>query len=296
MNILIANVANIRVNEIKALAETLNKKHKVTISSMSADSRHRGNAFTPYEVPVAVTPLFYKDIMKSVSWVSAKDVKNVQGYDGISVYEFDSRANPADAMSIMLCEIMAHKPPDIVICGLNNDVHMGQDIYCSSNIGMAMEACFMGYKAIAVGVESKIGGHTEAELAPAAGFLEKNIEKFAKMKLPKHTFLTVNIPFVEKYKDFKGIKVKPMERMTQPSRYVEKTDAYGQKYYWADVIERYDDDLANGYITIVPLNYDATDHDVIEKWGKLVTELKGVDQTADEKSDDDDDDDDGGAE
>jgi 5'-nucleotidase len=284
MNILIANIGNIRVNEIKALAEVLNKKHKVTIASMNSDARHRGNAFTPFDTPVAVMPLSYKDVMKSASWVSAKSPSDIKDYNGIAVYEFDARANPADAMSIMLCEVMAHKPPDIVVCGINNDVHLGQDIYCSSNIGMAMEACFLGHKVIAVGVQRKVGGHTEAELAPAAEFIEKNIEKFAKMKLPEHTFLTINIPNVEKYKDFKGIKIKSMEFVPIAAKYLEKTDAYGQKYFWADLIERNDEDLTDGYITIVPINYNATDHETIEKWGTLVNELKDV---ADSENEDD---------
>jgi len=263
VNILIANVGNIRVNEIKSLAEALNKKNKVTVLSMVSDSSHRGQAFSFRDVPVRVNPLLYKN--------------------EIPAYEFHN--NPADAMSVMLCEIMAHKKPDLIICGINNAVHMGQDIYCSSNIGMAMEACFFGIPTIAIGVEHRIGGHTEVELKNVITFIEKNLEKFQSMELPKHTFLNINIPDVKKYEQLKGVKVASMSKMTQLSTYIEKTDANGSKYYWADNVKRVNVDadekfartwFDRGYITIVPLNYDATDYTAVQHWNNKVLKVLNI--------------------
>ena len=285
MNILIANVGNIRTNEIKVLAEALNKNHKVTIISMGTESSNRGLAFSFSETPVRVTPLTYKEIVASASWVMQKDVKEVKSlskakaaaFDGIAAYEFVG--NPADAMSITLKDIVAHKQPDLVICGINNGVHFGQDIYCSSNIGMAMESTFFGYPTIAIAVERKIGGNTEDDLSNAVKFIEKNVEAFAKMKLPENTFLSVNIPTVDKYENFAGVRVARMSRMSQLSSFVEKTDPLGNKYYWANNVERLNADSGeqyartwydNGHITVVPLNYDATDYTAVETWDQKI--------------------------
>ena len=277
MNILIASVGNINRNCIKVLAQELNKKHKVTIISMASYSSHRGLAFSFRDIPVRVNPVMYKDIVKNSAWICGKDPKQLAAFDGIAAYEFDS--NPADAIAVMLCDIIAHKKPDLVICGISNGVHMGQDIYCSSNIGMAMEATFFDIPAIAVAVEQKFGGHSEQSVANAAQFIVKNVDAFAKLKLPKHTFLNINIPTVEKYKDFKGVKVAKMGHMTPLSLYVERVDGNGGKYYWADNVTRVGitegEEYARpwfdkGWITVVPLNYDATDYDAVKDWNNDV--------------------------
>jgi len=290
MNILIANLGNIRVNEIKVLADALSKRHKVTIVCMSHNARHRGLAFSPRNTPVQVQPFLYKEVIKNTSFVIPKDIMTLRigtelsTNDNIPAYEFNAAANPADAISITLTEIMAHKKPDLVICGLSNGEHMGHDIYCSSNIGMAMEACFHGVKTMAVAVEHKVGGHTEDELRNAAMFIEKNVEKFAALKLPAHTFLNINIPTAEKYTDIKGVKVASMGHMTQLSTYSEKTDCLGEKYYWANLAVRSNADNSDkyaktwydrGYITIVPLNYNSTDYEAVKTWNNsLIKDIK----------------------
>jgi len=261
VNILIAKVGSIRLNEIKVLADALTKKHRVTIVTMAEEASHRGQAFSFRGTPVRVNPFQYKDMQ---------------------VYEFYN--NPADAISVMMCEIMAHRKPDLVICGISNGVHMGQDIYCSSNIGMAMEAAFFDVPSIAVGIEYRPGGHSELELKNAITFIEKNIEKFIALKLPKHTFLNINIPTVKTYKQLKGVKAASMSRMSQLSAYVERTDANGDKYYWADNAERKNTDTGEeyartwfdrGYITIVPLNYDATDYAAVKSWNdRVIKDIK----------------------
>ena len=295
MNILIANVGNIRVSEIKGLAAALNEKNRVTIVSMQADASHRGLAFSFRDTPVRVAPLVYKDVVKSASWVGQKTPgtlasianisdKKLEAFDGISAYEF--HGNPADAISVTLTEIMQHKKPDLVICGINNGVHMGQDIYSSSNIGMAMEAAFFNIPTIAVGIPHKVGGHTEAEVSAAVEFVAKNAMKFADLGLPKHTFLNINVPSVEKYKNLKGVKVAKMGMMSPLSRYVEKTDPSGEKYYWADNVERNNAETSEevartwfdrGFVTIVPINYDATDYAAIREWDEENTAKNNVD-------------------
>lgn len=261
MNILIANVGNVRSNEIKALAEALNKKHTVTIACMAIDSSCKGQSFSLCGNPVRVSQFVYKDVIRNTKNVTQKTLDAV---DGIMAYEFYS--TPADAISIMLGEIMMSRRPDLVICGINNNTHMGQDIYMSSNIGMAMESAFFSVPSITVGIERRTGGHTETECASAVRFIEKNLEKIAALKIPTHTFLNINIPTVDKYEDIKGVKIVPMGQMTLINQFEEKTDPAGGKYYWASCVERKstgENDACikafeEGFISIMPISYNAT--------------------------------------
>lgn len=272
MNILIANVGNVRSNEIKVLAEALNKKHTVTIACMAVDSSCKGQSFSLCGNPVRVSQFIYKDVIKNTKNVTPKALEAV---DGIMAYEFYS--TPADAVSIMLGEIMAHTRPDIVICGINNNVHMGQDIYMSSNIGMAMEAGFFNVPSIAVGIERRPGGHTEEECANAVKFIERNIEKIAALKLPTDTFLNINIPTVEKYSDLKGVKIVPLGKLTPLNQFEERTDPVGGKYYWASLVERKSISESNscicafeaGYVAVTPISYDATCRKTLSDYEKI---------------------------
>jgi len=267
MKILIANVGNIRRNEIKTLAAALNKNNTVTIVTMAVESSYKGQAFSYSGTPVRANPVLYSDVLKNTS---AADTK---AYEGINAYEF--YATPADAVSIALGEILSHDRPDLVIAGIGNGTHMGQDIFCSSNIGMAMEAAFFRVPSISIAIPMKVGGHTEEECSPAVKFIEKNLEKLAALNLPKHSFLNINIPAVSKYEDLKGIKNTRLGWIDSLiNEFTENTDHKGGKYYWAKNLSREaagaegtdTHAFSNGFISITPINYDLTDYDELEKY------------------------------
>jgi len=260
MNILIANVGNVRSNELKALALALNKKHKVTIACMAVEDNYRGQAFSYCGKPVRVNNILYH--------------KGKTKLETIMAYEF--HANPADAVSIMLGEIMGNKRPDVVICGINNGVHMGQDIFSSSNIGMAMESAYFGVPAIAVGIENVVGGNKDEDIATAVKFIQKNIEKLSALKLPKHTFTNINIP-----KNPKGVKITRLGWVNAISQYDKATDHKGGEYFWKKNVERKGEspegtdiyEFESDQISITPVDYNATSHEELKRYMRLQPNL-----------------------
>ena len=270
MNILIASSNSIRSNEIKALAEMLNKKHNVTIAAMAVSSPFMAQSFSFSIRPVRAECLIYKEVLKNT-----RGLTNLSGYEDILAYEF--YATPADAISIMLSEIMLNNKPDLVICGISNGVHLGEDIYFSSNIGIAMESSFLNAPAIAVGTEYNPGGHSVESLMPTVKFIERNLDKLANLQLPKNTFLNISIPKVDSYNQLRGVKVTGLERMTLINEYLEKTDPKGQKYYWANNVNKKGSNNPTGakalyddkFIVVNPINYDATNYDYLKFYESL---------------------------
>jgi len=262
MNILIANVGALRRVELNELVKALKGRHKLTVAGMAYDSSFRGQAFN------------YDNTPNRVNKSDAYDA------EGIVSYEFFS--NPADAVSIMLGDIMRHDPPDLVLCGFSNGTHMGQDIYCSSNLGMAKEAAMFNIPTIAIAAERVVGGHTAQTIKSAIGFLTGSIESLSKLKMPKGTFLNINIPASNDFGKFEGVKITRQGKLRSLSDFTEKEDNYG-KYYWANFVPRDnaepEDDCSDktwfdkGYISITPLNYDATDHLALEHWGAKMKEM-----------------------
>lgn len=264
MNILIANVRNLESAELKVLAGELSKKHSVTVCSLEGSARQKGNAFSYSGFPIK-----YKQISNYV-------------INGTRIPAYKFQGTPADMISIMLGNIMKHRKPQLVICGISNGISLGTDVFCSSNIGMAMQAAFNNVPCIAVGVPMQLGGHKEADLLPAAQFIAKNVDKFAKAKLPTDTFLNVTIPIVKKYDDFQGVGISSMDNLTKMTRYLEKVDCKGNKYYWAQLVERDSSASADvsptagmsyfkkNYIIMAPLTYNSTDVAYLEQMQKEV--------------------------
>ncbi len=265
MNILIANVRNLESAELKVLAAELAKKHSVTVCSLEGSNRQKGNAFSYSGFPIK---------FKQISNYTLNGTR-------IPAYKF--QGTPADMISIMLGNIMRHRKPQLVICGISNGISLGTDVFCSSNIGMAMQAAFSNVPCIAVGVPMQMGGHKESDLLPAAQFIAKNVEKFAKAKLPTDTFLNITIPMVKKYEDFQGVGISSMDNLTKMTRYLEKEDCKGNKYYWAQLVERKSSDDAaeaptagmayfkKNYIIMAPLTYNCTDITSLEILQKEIT-------------------------
>jgi 5'-nucleotidase len=259
MNVLVANVANLESQELRVLAGALAKKHKVTVASMAVASHQKGNSFSYGGFPVKF-----------------KRIKNYE-IDGEKIDAYKFYGTPADMISIMLgCMMESHKP-DLVICGINNGLTIGTDVFCSSNIGMAMESVFSNIPCVAVAVPVKLGGHTKEELQPAAEFIVNNMEAFGRMKLPTDTFLNVSCPIVPKYSDYVGVGIASMDNLTQMTKYIEKKDCNGNTYYWTEFVTRESVEgegalpttglsyFARNYIIMAPLTYDCTDYAMLKK-------------------------------
>ena len=257
MNILIATNGHFARPEVSALATALNKNHKVTIASMSRDGGHQALSFSTSGFPTRVEQFPYKEAMRG-------KVAKLDAFNGIMVHEFYSR--PADAISIMLGEIMKHDKPDLVMCGISNGTNLGPDVYSSSHVGMAMQAAFFKVPSIVVATEHKSGGNSEVNLKSVVQFIEGNLEEFANLPLPPHTFLNINIPRVERYSALKGVKYTKMGKSGREIGFDEKTTPNGHKYYWTKFycvgnIPSKDDDRSwfeAGYVSITPICYDAT--------------------------------------
>ena len=243
MNILIANVRNLESPELKILAGELAKSHRVTVCSLENSSRQRGNAFS-----YSGSPTKFKQITSYT----------VNG-EKIPAYKFQG-----------------NKKPQIVICGISTGSALGTDVFCSSNIGMAMQAAFANVPCITVGIPAQLGGRSAEELLPAAQFIAKNIEKFAKAKLPTDTFLNISLPAVKQYTDYQGVGISSMDNLTKMTRYLQKTDANGNPYYWTQMVTRESNQAAplsptaglsyfkKNYIIMTPLTYDCTDYARLE--------------------------------
>jgi 5'-nucleotidase len=117
----------------------------------------------------------------------------------------------------------------------------------------------------------------EADFTQAKEYIEKIIESALKNKMQKGVCLNVNIPKLKK-EDIKGIKVARQAKANWVERFDERKDPYGREYYWltGEFVnfepEAKDTDewaLANGYVSVVPIQADMTAYQSLEQLKSL---------------------------
>lgn len=91
---------------------------------------------------------------------------------------------------------------DLVISGINQGQNMAEDILYSGTVGAAVEACFVGYRSIAISVTS----FTDVHYATAATWLCKLIDSGIVEQIQSHEVLNINVPNVE-ISEIKGVKI-----------------------------------------------------------------------------------------
>ena len=189
--------------------------------------------------------------------------------------EYSCSGTPADCVKLGINEILDRKP-DICVSGVNHGSNSSINVIYSGTMSAAVEASIEGIPAI---------GFSLLDYSWNANFNEIkkyliNITKQALLNgIPKGNALNVNFPKL-KEKDIKGIKICRQANAYWVEKFDKRVNPQGKEYYWltGEFINKdngHDSDewaLANGFISIVPVKFDMTDHEnisYIKKWNFL---------------------------
>jgi len=180
---------------------------------------------------------------------------------------------PADAVRFGLRVLGKETPFDLVISGINRGSNVGKLAHLSGTVGAAMEALYHGVPAIAVSQEVR-GVNTEA----SAQFVAQIVSKYQKDGAPKGVVISINIPAGE----LKGISINPMgDAYLDMGNYVLKSDSgntstYQQRLALAKAEDTNSDTYAyqQGYITLTPLKFDWTAHELLDSMAEWDLKIK----------------------
>lgn len=170
---------------------------------------------------------------------------------------------PADAVRFGLRVLGKDTPFDLVVSGINQGANVGNLSHISGTVGAAMEALYYGVPAIAVSQEVR-GVNTEA----SAQFIAQLVTKYRKDGAPASVVLSVNIPAGE----LKGVAVRPMgDAYLNMGNYSLKSEdgnkmVYEQRLGLSRSKNEASDTYAyqQGFVTITPLKFDWTAHEMIK--------------------------------
>ena len=182
--------------------------------------------------------------------------------------EYSCSGTPADCVKLGINEILDRKP-DICVSGINHGYNSSINVIYSGTMSAAVEASVEGVPAIGF---SLLDYNWNADFSQIREHVIKITKKALKEGIPKGNTLNVNFPKLKK-EEIKGIKVCRQANAYWIEKFDKRTNPQGREYYWltGEFINKdkgSDSDewaLENGYISIVPIKFDMTDHDNISK-------------------------------
>ena len=173
---------------------------------------------------------------------------------------------PADCVKIGLGEL-AGGPVDLVVSGINRGANVGINVLYSGTVSAATEAAILGVPSLAISLDTR----EEADYTVAARFARKMAAFILENPLP-NVALNVNVPAVPEG-EIRGVVVAKQGRARLMESFDKRIDPRDNTYYWlageTEIPSQEQDDtdasaLKRGMITITPIYYDLTRHDLLD--------------------------------
>ncbi len=174
---------------------------------------------------------------------------------------------PADCM-IIASQVIVKDGVDLVLSGINAGQNMGEDVLYSGTVAAAIEAMFMGFKAISMSV----AGMPPHNYETAAHFIDLMLKSEFHLLINEHEIINVNIPNVP-ISEIKGFRItktghRKYENFVKIESVVNESITYrvgGDKPIWN--IEKGTDAEAvqENYISLTPIGFNFTNGDSFPK-------------------------------
>ena len=196
-------------------------------------------------------------------------VKETRLDDGSTAWASDGA--PSDCVALAYMGFVPEKI-DIVVSGINPNNNIGHDVTYSGTVTAAMEAAIWGIPGIAVSLAhpKKFSGEMNYD---GAGEAARRVVAWlgAQANVPKDLILNVNVPYGP-LDEMKGFRLTRQGLRIYHDELVRRLDPRGKPYFWiggeapTGVDEPGTDysALANGYISVTPIQLDLTSHKELE--------------------------------
>lgn len=181
---------------------------------------------------------------------------------------YSCSGTPADCVKIAVNEILDRKP-DLCVSGINHGSNSSINVIYSGTMSAAIEAGIESIPAIGF---SLLDYNWNANFEASRNHVRRIAEHVLEKGLTKNTVLNVNIPNL-KTNEIKGVKICRQARANWEEKFDKRQTPYGKDYYWlTGTFVNYDNGidtdewaLENGYVSIVPIQFDLTAHHAIQQ-------------------------------
>lgn len=192
---------------------------------------------------------------------------------------FAVEGTPSDCVIVALSGLIAGRPVDLVVSGINDGENVANDIAVSGTIGACFEAVDQDVPAIAF---SQGWGELEAtDWTCSTGMTADLLPRLASAISDPRMVLNVNFPAVEKVDEVTGYRVVHSGWRLGPTTLQERPAPDGKHVFYIDTLREDQpnepacdlDLLSQGYLTVTPLTLDQTNHGALRTTGERLKEL-----------------------
>ena len=182
--------------------------------------------------------------------------------------EYSCSGTPVDCVKIAVNEILKRKP-DLCVSGINHGSNSSINVIYSGTMSAAVEAGIEGIPAIGF---SLLDYSWDADFEQIKSHVKLISSEVLKNGLPEGVILNVNFPKLSK-EEIKGTKICRQAKAMWQEEFDKRTNPQGKEYYWltgkfVNLDKGTDTDewaLENGYISIVPVQFDLTAHHAMQQ-------------------------------
>lgn len=241
--IFVTNDDGITAPGLRTLIRIMQKLGRVVVVAPDRPRSGQGHAIT-VSLPLRVSP-----------------VVQTEDYE-----EHRCNGTPVDCVKLGV-QIVLRKRPDLLVSGINHGSNASINVVYSGTMAAVIEAAIDNIPAIGFSID-------DYDLNGRLDHIEEYVEQIARevlqKGLPKGTCLNVNFP-AWKNEEIKGVMVCRQSLGSWKEHFDERVDPYGRNYYWItgvfsnpDHVEGTDTwALEHNYISLVPMKFDLTHHEVI---------------------------------
>ena len=184
------------------------------------------------------------------------------------VTEYSCSGTPVDCVKLAVNEIL-HRKPDLCVSGINHGSNSSINVIYSGTMSAAVEAGIEGIPAIGF---SLLDYDWNADFDAIKSSIKKITLEVLEKGMPENVVLNVNFPKL-KENEIKGIKICRQAKAIWMEKFDKRVTPQGKDYYWLtgqfvnqDKGEDTDEwALDNGYISVVPVQFDLTAHHTIQQ-------------------------------
>lgn len=244
--ILVTNDDGITAPGIKALVEVAKEFGDVVVVAPDKPQSGMGHAIT----------------INSTLRINKSNYHNV-------LEEYSCSGTPVDCVKIAVNKILKCKPT-ICVSGINHGSNVSISVIYSGTMSAAVEGVIEGIPSVGF---SLCDYAIDANFDAAKKVVKKIITQLLDEKTPAATCLNVNIPPL-KEQEIKGIKICRQAKANWVEQFDERKDPNGNSYFWLtgkfENFEAHKEDtdvwaLDNGYVSVVPVQYDMTNYSIISE-------------------------------
>ncbi len=180
-------------------------------------------------------------------------------------HEYSCNGTPVDCVKLAE-HIVLKGLPDLVVSGINHGSNASINVIYSGTMAAVIEGNIDGVPSIGFSLDTH---REDIDFEPYRKSIERIVEHVLTESLPRGVCLNVNIPFVPKVK---GMRVCRQAHASWIQGFDSREDPRGGYYHWLtgkfNLLDKgIDTDIeaiANGYVSIVPIQLDFTAHKSIE--------------------------------